>query len=110
MSRRLRGPPKPRDEAGPDPIDARTFVTFVAMMLVISVVIVGIGGILHGFPTFSGPAEPDGADAGDGDLQGEANGDDTPANGSDTDPIFGDGNGDTDDGGGDDRNESDSEG
>lgn len=53
MSRRLRGPPKPRDEAGPDPIDAWTFITFVAMMLVISVVIVGIGGILHGFPTFS---------------------------------------------------------
>lgn len=104
MSKRLRGPPKPRDTAGPDPPDARTFVTFAAMMVVISVVIVGIGGVLHGFPSFSGPAEPDGADT-DNDTGGEevTNGlgtNDT-AN-EDSGPIFGD----DDDGSDDDRNES----
>ena len=56
MSTDLRGPPRPRGRQGPDPPDARTFLTFAIMMAVITTVIIGIGGFLHGFPTFSEPA------------------------------------------------------
>lgn len=113
MSTPLRGPPKPRDERGPEPPDAWTFVTFAAMMLVVSGVIIGVGGILHGFPTFSEPAEPeDGAtgdedrleaedeatdgteEATDSDEGSEASGENDADDGDEDDePLFGGGDG-----------------
>lgn len=88
---------------GPDPPDAWTFITFATMMLVIAVVIVGIGGILHGFPSFSGLADTessgehpsetiDGNETGSEVDQGGGSSNDG-AEGSD--PLFDD---DTDDG------------
>ncbi|ADJ14929.1 hypothetical protein [Halalkalicoccus jeotgali] len=90
MSTRLRGPPKPRSEGKPDPPDARTFATFAAMMLVIATVIIGIGGVLHGFPTFSEPVDPSQSadDAGNGSTDDTENA--LTASGEPSEPVFGD--------------------